>query len=107
MPANEPALLILTGLTLSGVEESNLAATPEGLWTTEAECRPREVEYIAVADQNSPGLVYFRFTSLSATSSTAGRPSTDSTDEKNTTDNAGVRVWGNSLVEYSSASRLF
>jgi hypothetical protein len=43
------------------VEESSLAATPEGFWTTEAECRPREVEYIAVVDQNSRSLAYFRF----------------------------------------------
>ena len=46
-PPNEPTLPILT---LPGVVESSLAATPEDFRATEVECRT-EVVYIAVADQ--------------------------------------------------------
>ena len=46
-PPNEMALPILT---LPGMVESSLAATPGDLWTAETE-RRRGVEYIAVVDQ--------------------------------------------------------
>ena len=70
-----PALPILTfpGLApaLLGVEESSLAEKPERFWTAVAECRPRDVEYMAVVDQNCSSLAsLIPLGALSATSST-------------------------------------
>lgn len=74
-PANTPALSILSlpgaVLGLPGVKEYSLVARLEGIWRAVVQCRLRDVEYIAVADQNGRSLASFRFEFLPATSSTA------------------------------------
>lgn len=94
-PPNEPALPILT---LPGVVESSLTATPEDFWT-EAECR-REVEYIGVADQKLPPRV-LQVHFLSSTSSTPHDRRKDETRDRRRTNKKMGKLLGRLFVGFT------